>query len=328
VAAPGGADPLARRGGSSAVVDVLLAAVLFGSTGTAQALGPAAATPGTVGAARLVVGSAGLVVVAMAGAARDDRGRRLAGMLVLARSPVVLLCGLAVAGYQVGFFAGVARAGVAAGTLVTIGCAPFLAGLLAWLVNRDRPARVWFAATAVAVAGLALVTLGGATGGHADRSGLWASAGAALAYATYAVLTKRVIAAGARPTEVMAVVFALGAVALVPFLLVGPTAWLATPRGAAVALYLGLVPTTVAYVLFARGLSRLAPSTVATLNLAEPVVAGLLGVLALREDLLPTSAVGMALVVAALALLSRSAASAPEPGRVPGQLPWAGQSRP
>jgi DME family drug/metabolite transporter len=323
-----GPAPAEATGGSSAVVDVLLAAVLFGSTGTAQALGPAATTPVTVGAARLVVGSAGLVAAALVGAGPLDRRRCIRRMLALLRSPAALLCAVAVAGYQVGFFAGVARAGVAAGTLVTLGCAPFLAGLLAWLLDRHRPTRVWFTATGVAVAGLALVTAGGATGGSADRSGLWASVGAALAYATYAVVTKRLIAAGARPTEVMAVVFSVGAVLLAPFLVAGPTAWLATPRGAELALYLGLVPTTVAYVLFGRGLSRLAASTAATLNLAEPVVAGLLGVLALHEDLATAGAVGMALVVAALAMLSRSAGSDPEPGRVPGEIPWAGESPP
>ena len=39
-------------------VAVLLAAVLFGTTGTAQALGPDGAAPLTVGAARIVVGGA------------------------------------------------------------------------------------------------------------------------------------------------------------------------------------------------------------------------------------------------------------------------------
>jgi drug/metabolite transporter, DME family len=46
---------------------VLLAAVCFGTTGTAQALGPAAA-PVTVGAARIAIGGALLLLVARAGA--------------------------------------------------------------------------------------------------------------------------------------------------------------------------------------------------------------------------------------------------------------------
>ena len=44
---------------------VLLSAVLFGTTGTAQALGPDAA-PVTVGAARIAIGGALLLLVARA----------------------------------------------------------------------------------------------------------------------------------------------------------------------------------------------------------------------------------------------------------------------
>jgi DME family drug/metabolite transporter len=50
-------------GGAAAVGLVLLAAVLFGTTGTAQALGPDGTTPLGVGAARLLVGGTALLAV-------------------------------------------------------------------------------------------------------------------------------------------------------------------------------------------------------------------------------------------------------------------------
>jgi DME family drug/metabolite transporter len=43
------------------------------------------------------------------------------------------------AAYQICFFAGVARTGIATGTLVAIGSAPILAGLLGIAVLRERP---------------------------------------------------------------------------------------------------------------------------------------------------------------------------------------------
>jgi DME family drug/metabolite transporter len=311
------------RAAPRAVVDVLLAAVLFGTTGTAQALGPDGTTPLTVGAARLVVGAAGLVAVVLvlsgAGGGEERSGARQ--LVAALRSPAGLLAGLFVASYQVCFFAGVERAGVAAGTLVTLGSAPFLAGLLAWLVDHERPTGVWLLATAVAVAGLLLVSLGGATGGEADRRGLWLSLGAGASYACYTVLSKRLIGAGLGPTPVMAAVFSVGAVLLLPVLVVGPTGWLATPSGLALALYLGLVPTTLAYVLFGRGLAVLAPGTVATLNLAEPVVATLLGVVVLDEHLGADGAVGLVLVVAGLALLARASARLPAGTVQAGEFP-------
>ncbi len=46
------------------VIAILAAAVLFGTTGTAQALGPHETTPLAVGVMRMVVGGTGLAVVA------------------------------------------------------------------------------------------------------------------------------------------------------------------------------------------------------------------------------------------------------------------------
>src|SRR5207248_11782326 len=97
---------------------VLLAAVLFGTTGTAQALGPAGLSPLTVGAARVVLGGGALGLLAFAG---SRAGARL--------PPALVLCaGAAVAAYQLTFFEAVHRAGVAVGAVVAIGSGPIAAG--------------------------------------------------------------------------------------------------------------------------------------------------------------------------------------------------------
>ena len=49
------------------------------------------------------------------------------------------------------------------------------------------------------------------------------------------------------------------------------------------ALYLGAIPTALAYVLFARGLRHLTPGETATLTLAEPLTATGLGILVLER---------------------------------------------
>jgi len=69
-------------------------------------------------------------------------------------------------------------------------------------------------------------------------------------------------------------------------------------------LWVGLAATTAAYVLFGRGLTHLTAGTVATLNLAEPLVATALGVVILKEVLAGWSAVGSLLIASALALLA------------------------
>lgn len=297
---------------------VLAAAVCFGTTGTAQALAPDGATPASVGAARLVLGGLVLAVVGAAGALASRRTRpasststsgaaSAAAASPTSRTPVVLAvtaaaAALAMVGYQPTFFAGTAANGVAVGTLVALGTGPLVAGALEWLVLRRRPTRRWAVATGVAIAGVAL--LAAAPGGGTGIGGLLASVAAGLCYGVYAVGTKILLEAGWGVVRVVSLVFGIGALLALPLLLVSPTAWLATPGGLAVALWLGIVSLAVGYLLFAAGLARLPAATAATLTLAEPVTAGLLGVLVLGEVLGPQALVGVVVVVAAVALLS------------------------
>ncbi len=85
---------------------VLLAAVCFGTTGTAQALGPDDASPATVGAIRIAVGAGRLAVVLVAVRGRMPTARDL---------PALSVAALGVAVYQLCFFAAVSETGVAGG---------------------------------------------------------------------------------------------------------------------------------------------------------------------------------------------------------------------
>jgi len=89
-------------------------------------------------------------------------------------------------------------------------------------------------------------------------------------------------------------------------------AWLASPRSAAVILHLGLVTAALAYWLFVRGLKRVPVATAVTLTLAEPLTAGLLGLLVLGEPLNSLSFVGIALIFSGLAVLSLGGRATPK----------------
>ena len=285
-----------HEGRGRAVLSVLAAATLFGTTGTAQALGPSGTTPLGVGAARIVIGGAGLLAVL------PRLGGRRADALALWRTRWGLLAGVTTALYQVCFFAGVSRAGVALGTLVTIGSGPVFTGLLSWLLLRERPRLSWVVATAVCVVGLALLIGSGASQPQVDPVGLALALASGLGYAVYTVAAKRLMTDGHRSDEVMAGAFSLGGLVLLPVLLTQPMSWIATPSGLAMALWLGLATTTAAYVLFGRGLRHLPAGPVTTLVLAEPVVATVLGVVVLGETLAPLGWVGAVLVLAGLVL--------------------------
>jgi drug/metabolite transporter, DME family len=279
---------------------VLLAAVCFGTTGTAQALGAAESSPLAVGALRLMLGGALLVVLARIG----GNGLGAGGLAGLRPRGAVVAGVVGVAAYQPLFFAGVRGTGVAVGTLVALGSAPVLTGALALLLG-TRVTRRWAGATVLAVAGVACLALAGGRG-EVRPAGVLAALGAGASYAVYTLAAKRLLD-GRHPADtVMAVLFAGGAVLLLPLLLVVDLGWVATWSGVATVLWLGAVPTALAYRLFARGLRRLPAAEVATLTLAEPVTAALLGVAVLGEPVTVGLLLGGVLVVASLAVLTRA----------------------
>lgn len=285
------ASPIKPSGGAGFV---LMAAVLWGTTGTAQAFAPAGFDSTVIGALRLVIGGLALLLLALS---RGGLGRLRDWPLL----PTACAAGFTAA-YQVCFFAAVAKTGVAVGTIVGIGSSPVAAGVLGLLFRGERPGRRWLAATALAVLGCVLLM---ASGGSVsvDPLGIALAIGAGSSYAAYTLAIKGLLE-GRSPDAVMAVVFCLGAVLLAPLMLGRDLAWLAQPRGIAVILHLGLVTAGLAYWLFARGLASVSVATAVTLSLAEPLTAGLLGVVILGEQLTAISFSGIVLLFAGLVILA------------------------
>lgn len=280
---------------------VLAAALCFATTGTAQALAGVDASPVAVGAARIVVGGGILGLIALL-RARPDRPRPLApsGSAAL----LIAIGTLGVLAYQPLFFLGTRENGVAIGTVVALGSAPIATGIVDAIRSRRLPSGRWMLATAIALAGVVLVS--GVTGGSValGPGGLLASAGAGMSYALYTVCGKALIERGWNSTSVMGTVFGVAAIASLPVLLFAGTSWLVTPNGLALALWLGVVTTAVAYLLFGWGLARLSAVTVSTLTLAEPLGATLLGLFVLHEQLTVVGTVGLALIAVGLAVVS------------------------
>lgn len=274
------------------VLAVLAAAVLFGTTGTAQELGPGGLDPLAVGAIRVVI--AGALLFGLAWLLGAYRGTRPSWFAVLAGAVGVVL-------YQLGFFTGVRLSGVAVGTVIALGSGPVFAGLVEWAVSRVRPSPRWMVATALAVLGVVVLT---GTAGSVSGTGVLASLTAGLGYGMYTVSGGRLIAAGQRSYGAMGLMFGAGALLLIPVLATRWPGGLDSAAGLTVAMYLALVPTVLAYLLFGAGLKVLPAATVATLTLAEPVVATVLGVTVLGERITTNMIAGAALVLVGLTVLA------------------------
>ena len=288
------------------LVLVCLAAVSWGTTGSVMILLTRDGTPSPllVGWARMAVAAPCLLLaIALAKSpARAPRNWRPRDWTKAA------LLGAAMAAYQLCYFWAVPRTGVALTALFAICSAPILiaAGAALWLKERPTPAARL--ALLLAVAGTAMVLAGPRADGAAPvgfAAGVLAALGAGLSYAVYAVTAKGLLRRIA-PLPLAALTFTLAAVLLTPVVVLerGAAAQLVT--GWPLFLYLGVVPTAVAYVVFGAGLRRVTATAAGIATLLEPLTAAALGLLVFGERLGAVGWAGAALLLGALGLLARS----------------------
>jgi DME family drug/metabolite transporter len=293
----------ARRDAALGVACVLGASVLWGTTGTASALAPSV-TPLAVGAASMGFGGLLLAATAHRQLARHRR--------TLVRSwPAIAAGGAAVLAYALTFYSSMRLAGVAVGTAVSIGGAPVAAALLERLVDGRPLSGRWAAGAAAGISGAVLLCLsraaGSAPGAHGAAqtlAGVALGAAAAASYALYSFTCHRLIRAGIGSRAAVGATFALAALGLLVVLAFTGGAFLASWGNVAVGAYLAVVPMFLGYLLFGWGLARVPASVATTASLGEPVVAAVLAVAVVGERLPPAGWVGMALIVAGLAVLT------------------------
>ncbi|MBO1413838.1 DMT family transporter [Streptomyces sp. FH025] len=219
-----------------------------------------------------------------------------------ARRGAAVLTGLGLAVSQCAYFGSVQYAGLGLGTLITIGAGPVLTSLGGHLLLGERLTRRAVAAVALALAGLALLVAAPAAG---PRPALGVSL-AVLAGAGQSGLT--LWARGGGSARASTGAFATGLLCLLPFAAVQgvlPTAGDPALTGGAL-LFLGTVPTLLAYRWYFSGLTAVPGATASVLVLLEPATAALIGVLFLGEPFTAGLVAGSALLLAAIAALARA----------------------
>ena len=286
--------------------------MLWGTTGTAASFLPDSVSPLAVGASTMTIGGLLLFLVSARPA--------LAAVRASSSRRWVLIGAVGVFVYPLAFYSSMSLAGVAIGNVVSLGTGPVFAALLEWIVERRRLTLRWALCTAVAIQGVILLALGS----HRDDApqatspllGIGLGVAAGLAYALYTYASSRAIGTGQPSRAVMGSMFGLGAIALLPVLLVFGAPLLQSTTTVGIAAYLALGPMFVAYLLFGVGMRTLRSSTATTITLLEPVVATILAVLVVGERLELLGWAGLILILGAVTVL----ATARQP-RSPGQSP-------
>jgi DME family drug/metabolite transporter len=230
----------------------------------------------------------------------DRSGRRSAGGVNRAATRRLLASGALLALFQACYFASISVSSVSLATMITIGSVPVFVAVASAVGSRQRPD-----AATTAMIGLAVVGLGLLAGGPGPTSGWSAVLGVATALlsgAGFAALTmlNRTPVPGLEPAKVTALGCLTGGVLLLPLAALTGLGVPTSVGGIAVALYLGAVPTALAYAAYYRGLRDAQPTTAALATVLEPLTATVLAVLLFDERLGATGWVGAALLAVAV----------------------------
>ena len=309
--------PHASYGGG--VVALLLACTFWGTTGMAASFIPGI-NPIAIGASTMGLGGLILGLTALPGVWLTWKN--------IGAVPLVLLGALGLAVYSTVFYIGMSWAGVALGNVIALGSAPLFAGLIEWVVDKQRPSGRWLIATAITVAGGAMLVSGrnfGEDGGGIVRDQNMVALGIALAllagfaYALYTYMASKLMKPSAnRPQGIghRPVISTIQLVSAVPLIVVlialviaNPGQFANQPLAIPVMAYLVLFPTAVGHLLLAVGLGAMPASRAAVYTLFEPVVAVVMAVLVVGEVIAPIGWIGLVIVLLGLLTLTTESRS-------------------
>ncbi|MBE9068104.1 EamA family transporter [Leptolyngbya cf. ectocarpi LEGE 11479] len=189
---------------------------------------------------------------------------------------------------------------------------PLLVVLFAWLILEKKPTKGAILAAIAGFFGIGFLVL--APTAQLDAIGILAALTGAASMGLGTVLAKRW-----QPPVSLLVFTAwqltIGGAMLLPVALIveGPFETLTKPHLQGL-LYLGLIGTGLAYLLWFRGISKLSASAVSYLGLLSPVMATLMGFFWLRQTLTPIQACGIAIILTSIVLGQKM--TSPRPAQI------------
>lgn len=217
----------------------------------------------------------------------------------------ILLAGLSMAFFNLLFFTGVKEAGVALGSCTTIGSAPLWAGLFEYIFHKKKPTKDWIVGITIAVFGGIAMALSQAQAIEFNPLGLGICVFAGFFYSLYSMTAKEIVK-NVTPLQATSFTFLIAAS------IAGPVAWIASGlptiylSDLIIVMYLGVIVTGIAYLLYSTALKIINVSTAVALGLLEPVVAFILAIVVVHEPITLGSALGLSLILIGLAFVLRS----------------------
>ncbi len=288
------------------VLLVITAAILWGTAGiVAKAiLGQSTLSPVGLGCLRLAISTPGLLLYGLA-----TQGRGFLRIDPALNKPALAMIAVGIAAYQAFFYGAVILAGVTLSTLVSLCLSPLLVVILSRPVFGERLDGRVLLAVVLALGGTGLLVGwpgSGAASGAGGSSLLWGvllACGAALSYASLTI-AGRIVARHMGGAAVVVLSFSGGAVLLLPVAVMQGISLDVTASTWGLLLYLGLVPTALAYALLFRGMKSTTATTASLASLCEPLTATVLATVFFGERLGLWGMVGAGLLLLGLLLAS------------------------
>jgi DME family drug/metabolite transporter len=295
---------IAQGSSTHGLLLIVLSAVLWGTVGVAvkAVYGLADTNPLSIGFLRLAISVPALFLAGwwVLGAQIFRVLRRDLGLM--------LLLGVLMALYQVCYFGAIARVGVAIAVLVTLCTAPVLVAILSLWLFREKLTQRLILALTLALIGTALLVgvQPNAVGGQGNTViGVLLALGSAFGYAVI-TLCSRLLAGRYHPLQSLTIGLGTGALILLPLALLNGFVVSYPVVGWALLLYLGLIPTVVAYVLFLSGIRHTTATAASITTLLEPLTSTLLAGLFFKEQLGVFGLLGGIVLFGAIVLLFRN----------------------
>lgn len=220
---------------------------------------------------------------------------------------LMLLMGGLQALYQASYSAAIAYAGVTVSTLIAICAAPVIVALFSTMITREHLTLATLIALVGALSGTILLVVARANYGH-PGSGNVSLSGVAFAFLSacgYAgfILCGRRLSGDYHSLQVNAVAFGAGALLLLfasvfTHLVIVYPLW-----GWFLLLYLGCVPTGLAFALFQLGMRSLSATVVSIITMLEPLMAAVLAWIFFQEQLTPLGLLGAALLLGSMVMI-------------------------
>jgi len=217
---------------------------------------------------------------------------------------LMLLIGAMTALYQVCYFAAIARIGVAAATLITLCTAPVWVAILALILLKERlTTGVCLSGSCAVVGTILLVDVQTPTTMQSNSIfGILLALSSSSFYALV-VLSSRTLAGKCHPLQSLTVGFSAGTLILLPFalgtgLVISYSGW-----SWLLLLYLGIVPTALAYLLYFSGIRHTTATIASIATLLEPLTATILAWWFFGEQLGAFGLLGAAMLLIASGLL-------------------------